>query len=113
MDEKFIKKEVKEKILEEIKNGASLKDLVSKYGVSAYYIRKWAKIVYKDMDLNHYVRFRYKWIVLNHRDKIVNDMADIMTKKEVESISDETWDEWQDIIRKGMYEMLKDTIQAI
>ena len=65
------------------------------------------------MDLNHYVRFRYKWIVLDHRDKIVTNMADIMTAKEADVITDETWDEWQNIIRKEMYELLKDTIKAI
>lgn len=106
-EEKF-----KQAVLTDIKQGLSVQELVKKYKVSEYYIRKWSGLIYKEMDMNHYVRYRFKWLTLQARSDIVNALADTMTDKEANLISDETWDNWEELIRKCLYEYAKEIIKA-
>lgn len=103
---------VKNDVMLDIQKGLSVQELVKKYNVSEYYIRKWSGLIYKEMDMNHYVRYRFKWITLQARSDITNDLADVMKKNEINAISDETWENWEELIRKHLYEYAKEIIKA-
>ena len=92
----------------DIASGMTCDELVRKYPVSMYYARKWSGEVYRNADLDHLVRDRYKWLVLGAVNDIVNLISESMTDREAAALDDDSWDVWSDIIRRRLYDLAKD-----
>lgn len=99
-------------IKDKIKSGMSVEDVIKQYGVSHYYVRKWTAEVYKNMDLDMYVRRRYRYPAFDAKIAIINAMASAMRADEMDAVSDETWDKWDAVVRKGLFEFAKDIVRC-
>lgn len=103
---------IKDKVCEDIRNGMSIEEAVKKYGVSMYYARLWTNIIYKQMDLDTFVRRRYKWIAVEARESLETLLGKAMTEDEQQMLSEETWDKWDEIIKLKLYEFAKNIVRA-
>lgn len=104
--------ELVKKVQQDIADGMSIQDVIKKYGITEYFARKWTNLVYKDMDIDTYVRRRYKWIAVKARTELESALGDVMNDDESESITDETWEKWDAVIKHQLYEFAKDIIAA-
>ncbi len=91
----------------DVRNGFTCEDIVKKYPISMYYARKWSGEVFKNTDMNHLVRDRYKWLVGDCVNEIICDIGDSLDKSLVEKIGDSLWDELDFKIRQHLYDMSK------
>lgn len=93
----------KELVYNDVANGLKINDVVKKYNISVYYAKKWSGEVYRKMDLEEFVRKRYCFLTADVRIELESALADAMTEKEAASLSEETWDKWDNIIRQYLY----------
>lgn len=96
--------------IEDIKKGMNIEGIVKKYPVSIYYARKWSKLVYKYINVDKLVRDRYRLRVCDTTLEIINEMIEAMTEDEAAEITDETIENWEKIIKNGMYNLLKEAV---
>lgn len=101
---------IKDKVCKDIENGMSIEDAVKKWEVSAYYAKLWTKEVYKNKDLDTYVRKRYKLIAASAREEMIVQMGNALTEEETEVLTDETWEKWDSILKSCMYDFAKEIV---
>lgn len=94
----------------DVRNGLTCEELVRKYPISMYYARKWSGEIYHKTDMDHLVRDRYKWLVINCSAEIINDISESMGQLSSE-ISTHTWDEWDEKIRRTLYDLAKEIVK--
>ena len=109
--QKKTEKLYKEIVKKEIDNGMTCEEVVKKYPVSMYYARKWSNDVYHKKDLNHYVRDRYKWVVDEFSIKLADSLANELPVCIQEDITDETWEQWDRVIKQSLYDFSKEIIK--
>ena len=97
--------ETKRKVLKDISEGMTYEDAMRKYSVSDYYIRLWTKNFFKKCTIQNYVRYRYRHIVCDLSVKMGLDIANVMRPTEINSISDETWDKVDGVLKSGLYNL--------
>lgn len=102
----------KQKVCNDVANGATINEVVKKYDISVYFAKKWSGEVYRKIDLDMMVRRRYSLIVCEERDALEADMANVMTEEEADALSDETWDKFDDVLKNHFYEFAKKIIKA-
>ena len=101
----------KKKVQADLERGASLEEVVKKYPVSLYYVKKWGREVFKQMDMDMLVRTRFKWCVQTACSSAQDQMIDATPDYEVCDISEATWEKWSVIIRNTMYDLCKEVVQ--
>lgn len=104
--------ETKNKVCRDIEEGASILDVVKKYGISQYYARKWTGEIYKKIDLDTMVRTRYRELCCTTRVEIASEISHIMKPEEAQAITEETWDSIDYILKEYLYEFAKGIIRA-
>lgn len=95
-------------VKEAIENGKSTEEIVKLYGVSEYYVKKWSRQVYKNMDIDMFVRRRYSNIVCKIRYQVETKIGDII---QCADISEDDWDKLDNILKEGFYDFAKDIVK--
>ncbi len=94
-----------EDVKRDITNGFTMKEIVKKYGVSEYFIKKWSRSIYKKIDMDMLVRRRYCKQVCEIRSQIEAKLGmAVMRQKE---LNDDVLEEWDEIIKRGLYDFAK------
>jgi hypothetical protein len=100
----------KDIVMRELQDGATCEEVVKRHpGMSLYYARKWSGDIYRNKDLSHYVRDRYKWIVLETCAKIEDMIVGMVGK--TEDIPEKEWMVCLDKMRRQLYLMLEDVVR--
>lgn len=112
MTEKNYDEDLKRRVQKDFRLGLTINELVKKYDVSVYYIKKWTKSIYKDLDLEAHVRYRYRGIAVQTRVSLESALTDVMTEEEAASVSEKTWSKWDTLIKKYLYDFAMEIQQA-
>lgn len=96
-------------VTKEIEQGASCEDVIKKYPVSMYYARKWTGDVFRKRDMGHYVRDRYKWLVLDACADIENSVVQLVGN--CADIDESLWDHCFNGLRVRLYGLLEEVVK--
>ena len=91
----------------DLQNGKTTEEIIKLYGISEYYVKKWNRQLFKNMDIDMFVRRRYSGIVCKIRCQVETKIGELMKG----NISDESWDELDVILKNGFYDFAKDIVK--
>lgn len=100
---------VKNAVIQDIKNGMTIEQVVKKYDVSEYYVKLWTREIYKKVDLDNYVRRRYKYIAVAAREKIEYQLGNCMSEEDF--VSEESWEKFDEVLKQAIYDFAKELIK--
>ena len=97
---------LEEPVKQALEKGSSKEEVIRTFGISEYYVKKWSRQVYKDMDIDMFVRRRYSNIVCETRYKVEAKIGDLLS-----GISEENWEQLDTILKNCFYDFAKDIIK--
>lgn len=100
---------VKDSVIKAIKDGMTIEEAVKKFDVSEYYVKLWTREIYKKVNLDNYVRSRYKYIAVATRTRIEDQVSSCMTSEDY--LTEESWEKIDEILKLNIYEFAKDIIK--
>lgn len=112
MKESQISEETRRMVCKDIADGATISEVVKKYGISVYYAKKWTGDIYKKIDMDMLIRRRYSIIACRCRAKLETDLASAMPIDEADAISERTWEKWDAILKDALYDYACEIITA-
>lgn len=95
-------------VLEDIDNGASIKDVIQKYNISEYYAKKWTKTVYKNPKKAVCASHRFRWLIDDELLKLEVDIGQYIP----ETISNENWDLLCNCLKEHLRHLMFSIIEA-